>query len=208
MENRMTSPKNIRDPIADHMLTPQNAALLIIDFQPVQVHSLASGIDKRLLVANITAVARTAKLYGLPIVLSTVNVSTGRNEPTIHQLTEVLGDVEAIDRTAINAWEDTDFVAAVKATGRKKLIMAALWTEVCLVFPALDALAAGYEVYPVVDAVAGTSEVAHRAGLDRLFQAGAKPTSWVQLACELQRDWNREATVPGFSDIVFAVEGN
>jgi len=205
----MASSNEIRDPRADHLLTPQNAALLIIDFQPVQVHSLASDIDKRLLVANITAVARTARLYGLPIVLSTVNVSSGRNEPTIHQLREVLGDgVEAIDRTSINAWEDADFVAAVEATGRRKLIIAALWTEVCLVFPALDALAAGYEVYPVVDAVGGTSEVAHRAGLERLVQAGARPTTWVQLACELQRDWNRQATVPGFADIVFAVEGN
>jgi hypothetical protein len=90
----------------------------------------------------------------------------------------------------------------VKATGRKKLIMVALWTEVCLVFPALDALKAGY------DSVAGTSLEAHRAGLERIVQAGAKPTSWVQLICELQRDWLRGATVPGFADIVFAVEGN
>ncbi len=86
--------------------------------------------------------------------------------------------------------------------------MAALWTEVCLVFPALDAMRAGFEVYPVVDAVAGTSGTAHRAGLERIVQAGAKPTSWVQLICELQRDWNRDATVPGFSEILFAVEGN
>jgi nicotinamidase-related amidase len=189
------------------MLTPQNAALVIIDFQPVQVHSIAS-MDRRALVANITAVARTAKLYGLPIVLSTVNVATGRNQPTIHQLTEVLGDVRAIDRTAINAWEDQDFVAAIEPTRRKKLIVAALWTEVCLVFPALDAMQAGFEVYPVVDAVGGTSDAAHRAGLERIVQAGAKPTSWVQLICELQRDWNRDATVPGFSDILFTVEGN
>lgn len=203
----MTSPKTIRDPLADHLLTPQNAALVIIDFQPVQVHSIAS-MEKRLLVANVTAVARTAKLYGLPIVLSTVNVATGRNEPTIHQLTEVLGDITAIDRTSINAWEDEDFVAAVKATGRRKLIMVALWTEVCLVFPALDALQAGFDVYPVVDAVGGTSLAAHEAGLDRLLQAGGKPTTWVQLICELQRDWNRGATVPGFADIVFSVEGN
>jgi nicotinamidase-related amidase len=203
----MTSPKTIRDPLADHMLTPQNAALVIIDFQPVQVTSIAS-MDRRVLVSNIVAVARTAKLYGLPVVLSTVNVKTGRNQPTIHQIREVLPGVEAIDRTSINAWEDQDFVAAVKATGRKKLIMAALWTEVCLVFPVLDALKAGYEVYPVVDAVAGTSLDAHRAGLERIVQAGAQPTSWVQLICELQRDWLREATVAGFAEIVFAVEGN
>lgn len=203
----MTSFPTIRDPLADHMLTPQNSALVIIDFQPVQVSSIAS-MDKRTLVANVTAVARTAKLYGLPVVLSTVNVDTGRNQPTIHQLTEVLGDIAPIDRTSINAWEDADLVAAVEATGRKKLIMVALWTEVCLVFPALDAMKAGYEVYPVVDAVGGTSVEAHRAGLERLIQAGAKPTSWVQLACELQRDWNREATTAGFADIVFSVEGH
>ena len=203
----MASPKTIRDPLADSLLTPQNAALVIIDFQPVQVTSVAS-IDRRTLVANIVAVARTAKLYDLPIVLSTVNVATGRNAPTIHQLTEVLPDIRVIDRTAINAWEDEDFVAAVKATGRKKLIMAALWTEVCLVFPALDALHNGYEVYAVVDAVAGTSADAHRAGLERIVQAGAKPISWVQLICELQRDWLREDTVPGFAEILFAVEGH
>lgn len=203
----MTSFAAVRDPVADHLLTPRNAAVLIIDFQPVQVSSIASR-DKRQLVANITALARIAKLYDLPVVLATVNVATGRNQPTIHQITEVLGDAGTIDRTSINAWEDRDFVAAVRATGRKKLIMAALWTEVCLVHPALDAMADGYEVYPVVDACGGTSLEAHDAALDRLVQAGAKPTSWVQLICELQRDWNREATVPGFADILFAIEGH
>ena len=203
----MTSYATVRDPVSDHLLTPQNAAVLIIDYQPVQVSSIASR-DKRQLVANITALARIAKLYQLPVVLATVNVSTGRNQPTIHQITEVLGDVPIIDRTSINAWEDKDFVDAVKATGRRKLIMAALWTEVCLVHPALDALADGYEVYPVVDACGGTSLEAHNAGLDRLQQAGARPTGWVQLICELQRDWNREATVPGFGEILFAIEGH
>lgn len=203
----MTSYATVRDPVTDHLLTPQNAAVLIIDYQPVQVSSIASR-DKRQLVANITALARIAKLYKLPVVLATVNVSTGRNQPTIHQITEVLGDVPIIDRTSINAWEDKDFVAAVKATGRRKLVMAALWTEVCLVHPALDALADGYEVYPVVDACGGTSLEAHNAALDRLQQAGARPTGWVQLICELQRDWNREATVPGFGDILFAIEGH
>ncbi len=203
----MTSPAIARDPLADHMLTPDNAALIIIDFQPVQVGSVVT-MNKRLLVKNVTALARTAKLYGLPVVLSTVNVATGRNMPTIHEITDVLPDVPPIDRTAINAWEDEDFVAAVKATGRSKLIMVALWTEVCLVFPALDALRAGYEVYAVVDAVAGTTEVAHRAGIHRLVQAGAVPVSWIQVACELQRDWARDATVPGFADIVFAEVGH
>jgi hypothetical protein len=101
-------------------------------------------------------------------VIATVNVATGRNQPTIHQISEVFPDVVPIDRTSINAWEDADFVAAVRNTGRKKLIMTALWTEVCLVHPALDALQEGFEVYPVVDAVGGTSREAHDAGLLRI----------------------------------------
>lgn len=199
----MTSPATIRDPLADEMLTPQNAALLIIDFQPVQVASIVS-MERRELVANVVAVARTAQLYGLPIVLSSVNVDSGRNQPTIHQLTDVLPGIPALDRSSINAWEDVQFVEAVKATGRRKLIMVALWTEVCLVFPALDALREGFEVYAVVDAVGGTSVEAHRAGLQRIIQSGARPISWIQLACELQRDWARTATTAGFSEIVFA----
>lgn len=203
----MTSPATPRDPATDHMLTAQNAALVIIDFQPVQVASIAS-MNKRLLVANVTAVARIARLYGVPTVLSTVNVSTGRNQPMLGAITDLLPDVGVVDRTSINAWEDDDFVAAVKATGRRKLIMVALWTEVCLVFPALDALHEGFEVYVVVDAVGGTSKEAHRAGLQRIIQAGGVPISWIQLACELQRDWNRDATAAGFAEIVFAEVGH
>jgi len=189
------------------MLTPRNAALVIIDFQPVQVTSIAS-MERRELVANITAVARTAKLFGLPIVLSTVNVGTGRNQPTIHQLTEVLGPLEAIDRTSINAWEDVEFRQAVKATGRKKLVIAALWTEACLTFPALDAMREGYEVYAVADAVGGTSAVAHEMALRRIEQAGAKMISVAQLFCELQRDWARKQTVPGFMTLFFDMQGS
>lgn len=203
----MVSFKTIRDPLTDHLLTPQNAALVIIDFQPVQVGSIQSR-PKRELVANITALARIAKLYELPVVLSTVNVKTGRNQPTIYQITNVLNGVETIDRTSINAWEDEDFVRAVKTTGRKKLIMAALWTEVCLVHPALDAIREGFEVYAAIDCVGGTSPEAHELGVQRLVQAGAKPVSWVQIICELQRDWNREKTTQGFADILFSVEGH
>lgn len=203
----MASFATIRDPLADHLLTPKNAALVIIDFQPVQVSSIQSR-PKRELVANITALARIGKLYELPVVLSTVNVKTGRNQPTIHQIVDVLPGVHPIDRTSINAWEDEDFVRAVKATGRRKLIMAALWTEVCLVHPALDAINEGFEVYPVIDCVGGTSPEAHALGVQRLVQAGGKPVGWVQLICELQRDWNREKTIPGFADILFAVEGH
>jgi nicotinamidase-related amidase len=202
----MTS-EAIRDPLKDQLLTPQNSALIIIDYQPVQVTSVAS-MDRRTLVTNIVAVARTAKLYGLPILVSTVNVKTGANQPTIHQLQDVLSGIESYDRTTINAWEDTQFVEAVRASGRRKLIMTALWTEACLTFPTLDAIREGYEVYPVVDAVGGTSPEAHRAALDRITQAGAKPVSWVQLICELQRDWQRKETAKEFANILFAVEGH
>jgi len=170
--------------------------------------ALARHWHRRTLVTNIVAVARIAKLYGLPIVLSTVNVKSGRNQSTIHQLQDVLSGVESFDRTTINAWEDEEFVKAVRASGRKKLVMTALWTEACLTFPALDALREGYEVYPVVDAVGGTSQEAHRTALERITQAGAKPIGWVQLICELQRDWQRKDTAQEFANILFAVEGH
>lgn len=196
-----------RDPLNDPLLTPQNCALLIIDYQPLQVSSIAS-MARRSLVENVVSVARAAKLYGVPVVMTTVNVKSGLNKPVIHQLQEVFPGMEAIDRTTLNAWEDEAFLAAVKATGRRKLVIVALWTEVCLAFPALSALQDGYEVYPVVDAVGGTSVVAHEAALQRIAQAGGQPTTWVQLICELQRDWARKETVPKFAEILFAVQGN
>jgi nicotinamidase-related amidase len=189
-----------RDPVTDHLLTPQNAALVVIDYQPSQIQSVRS-IDHDLLVDNIVSVARLAETFHLAVVLSTVNVAHGQG-PTVPELKAVLSEHEEIDRTQINSWEDVEFRRAVEATGRRKLIMTALWTEVCLAFPTLDALRAGFEVYPVVDAVGGTSPEAHRAGLERIVQAGAKPISWVSLACELQRDWARVETVPDVVDIV------
>jgi nicotinamidase-related amidase len=187
-----------RDAEKDVLLSPGNAALILIDYQPPQV-STVDSMDRQTLINNIVAFCKTAKLYDLPIILSTVNVSNGVNEDTIPEIREVLGKATAIDRTAINAWEDQDVVDAVKATGRKKLIMCALWTEACLLFPALDALNEGYEVCPVTDAVGGTSLESHREALERMVQAGAKPTTWNSVHCELQRDWNRTKTVPGLS---------
>jgi nicotinamidase-related amidase len=189
-----------RDPVADHLLTPGNAALVVIDYQPSQVRAVRS-VDHDLLVDNIVSVARLARTFDLPVVLSTVNVAGGQ-APTVPELRAVLSDSTEIDRTQMNAWEDTEFRRAVEATGRTKLVMTALWTEICLAFPSLDALRAGYEVYPVVDAVAGTSPEAHRAGLERIVQAGGQPISWVGLAGELQRDWARTDTVADVVDIV------
>lgn len=191
----------IRDPLADHLLTPENAALVVIDYQPSQFAAVRS-IDPDLLLENIASTVKTAKAFGVPIVHSTVNVASGRQEPTVPELAELLEDNPPIDRTTLNSWEDTDFLAAVRATGRRKLILCALWTEICMTFPALDALREGYDVYPVVDAIGGTSEEAHRAGLERVVQAGGRPISWVALACELQRDWAREETVAEVVEIV------
>ncbi len=191
----------IRDQVGDQLLTPKNSALLVIDYQPSQVAAVRS-MDRDLLLKNIVSTAKVAKLFGVPIVHSTINVKTGRGQPTLPPLAEVLADDPPVDRTTTNAWEDPDFLAAVRATGRRKLIICALWTEICMAFPALDAMREGYEVYPVVDAIGGTSVEAHRAGLDRVVQGGARPVSWVALAVELQRDWARLETVQQVVQIV------
>src|SRR6266566_3879742 len=177
----------IRDPIGDHLITPQNSALLVIDYQPAQVGAVRS-MDRELLVKNIVSTVKLARLFGLPIVHSTVNVKSGRGKPTVSPLGELLKDDPPVDRTSTNAWEDAAFVRAVRATGRRKLIFCALWTEICMAFPALDALREGYEVY--------------RAGLERVVQAGGRPISWVSFASELQRDWARSETAAGVVEIV------
>src|SRR5207237_10361385 len=197
----------IRDPIKDQLLTPQNAAFLIIDYQPVQVNSIAS-MERQRLVSNIVRASKAAVIYGLPIVHSTVNVQSGINKPPIEPLRKLLDKAPIFDRTSINAWEDIEFRKAVEASGRKKLIMAALWTEACLAFPALDAMREGYEVYVVADAVGGTSITAHEMALRRVEQAGAKMISVTQLFCELQRDWRRKETVPAFMTLFFDMGGS
>jgi len=189
-----------RDPFSDSLLTPENCALLVIDYQPPQMNTIRS-MDSAKLMSNVLAVIETAKLYHVPMVLTSVGVESGVNPDTVPLLKQAMEGAPSMDRTSINAWEDVEFVAAVKATGRKKLIMCALWTEVCLAFPALDALHEGYEVFPVVDAVGGTSIEAHDAALRRIEQAGGQPISWISLLCELQRDWARTATAGGMIEV-------
>ena len=179
----------IRDPSTDSLLTPQNAVLALIDFQPDQYAGVGSvGHDE--LLAHVTMLGRVATTFELPVVLSTVYVKHGM-AGTNTELRNVLPGVPEIDRTSMNSWEDPDFVAAVESTGRKKLIIAGLWSEVCVVFPTLDALRAGYQVYVVVDAIGGVSRLAHESAMQRMIQAGAIPISVLALACELQRDWGR-----------------
>jgi nicotinamidase-related amidase len=191
----------VRDPIADHLLTPQNAVFLLIDYQPSQLAGVKS-MDRDLLMKNAVSTVRTIKTFGIPVVHSTINVASGRGQPTLPELATLLADDKPLDRTTTNSWEDIEFVQAVHATGRRKLIICALWTEICMAFTALDALREGYEVYPVIDAIGGTSPEAHRAGLDRVMQAGAQPVGWVSLAVELQRDWARQDTVQPIIEIV------
>jgi nicotinamidase-related amidase len=191
----------VRDPVGDHLLTPKNAALVLIDYQPPQFSAVHS-IDPDLLLENIVSTVKTAKAFDMPIVHSTINVSTGRSQSTVPELATLLDDFPPIDRTSTNAWEDAEFLAAVRAAGRRKLILCALWTEICMTFPALDALREGYDIYPVVDAIGGTSDEAHRSGLERVVQAGGQPVTWVALAVELQRDWAREETVADIIEIV------
>ena len=180
----------VRDPLSDHLLTPQNAAFLLIDYQPSQLAGIHS-MDRDLLLKNAVSTVRTIKTFDIPVVHSTINVATGRGQPTLSGLAELLTDDKPLDRTTTNSWEDIEFLEAVHATGRRKLIICALWTEICMAFTALDALREGYEVYPVIDAIGGTSPEAHRAGLERVTQAGGQPISWVSLAGELLRDWAR-----------------
>ena len=179
----------IRDPQKDSLLTPQNAVLALIDYQPEQYAGVTSVPHGELL-AHVTMLGRVATVFELPVVLSTVYVKHGMSG-TNPELREALPGAPEIDRTSMNSWEDPEFRAAVERTGRKKLVIAGLWTEVCVAFPTLDALREGYEVYVVVDAIGGVSRVAHESAMQRMIQAGAVPISVLGLACELQRDWGR-----------------
>ena len=179
----------IRDPATDALLTPQNAVLALIDYQPEQYAGVASMPHDEL-VANVTLLGHVATAFELPVVLSTVYVKHGMSG-TNPELRAALPGVPEIDRTTMNSWEDPEFRAAVERTGRRKLVIAGLWTEVCVAFPTLDALDQGYEVYFVADAIGGVSRVAHEAAVQRMLQAGATPISVLGLACELQRDWGR-----------------
>jgi nicotinamidase-related amidase len=179
----------VRDPNTDSLLTPQNAVLALIDYQPEQYAGVGSVGHEELL-AHVTMLGRVATAFELPVVLSTVYVKHGMSG-TNKELLETLPGVLEIDRTTMNSWEDPDFRAEVERTGRKKLIIAGLWTEVCVAFPTLDALREGYEVYVVADAIGGVSKVAHEAAMQRMIHAGAKPITVLGLACELQRDWGR-----------------
>lgn len=172
------------------LITPDNCVLGVIDYQPQMIFGVQSQ-DRQLLVNNAVGLARAAKEFGVPTILSAVE-SKGFSGALTPQLLDVFPEHPVIERTTMNAWEDEAFVSAVDRSSRKKLILTGLWTEVCLTLPVLDALKSGYETYFVTDTSGGTSKEAHDMGVARMIQAGAVPLTWLQLALEWQRDWSRK----------------
>lgn len=187
------------------LLDPTNCTVVFIDHQPQMTFGVAN-IDRQTLVNNTIGLAKAAKVFNVPVILTTVETQ-GFSGPMWPQLTELFPGQKPIERTSMNSWEDKKFVAEVERIGRKKLVIAALWTEVCLAFPALQAMGAGYEVYAVEDACGGTSEVAHRAAMQRVVQAGAVPVTWQQVLLEFQRDWARRDTYDAVMKIVLEHSG-
>src|SRR5882762_6321172 len=181
------------------LLTPKDSVLLLIDHQPFQFANLHSH-EPTMVVNNVIGLAKTAKLFGVPTILTTVVEERGGF--LIKGLQDVFPEQKPINRTFINTWEDNRVVDAVKKTGRKKVIMAALWTEICLAMPAIQALGEGYAVYIVTDASGGVTIEAHDMAVRRMVQAGAVPITWIGLSGEWQRDWARESTLADTVKIV------
>src|SRR5271170_3059176 len=188
----------------DALLTPENSVLVLIDHQPFQFANLHSH-EPTMIVNNVIALAKAAKVFSVPTVLTTVMEERGGF--LIKGLRDVFPNQKPINRTFINTWEDKRVVDAVKKTGRKQLIIASLWTEVCLAMPVIQSLADGYDVFFVTDASGGVSREAHDMGVLRMVQAGAVPITWIAVMSEWQRDWAREATVPAIAEITVAHGG-
>ena len=182
------------------LLTPQNSVLMMIDYQPQMFFGVQS-IDRQLLINNIVGLSKAAKVFHVPTIVTTI-AADSFSGPDLPEIEDVFSGVKPIDRTTMNAWEDRRVVDAVKETGRNKLIIAGLWTEVCVAFPALSALEDGYEVYVVSDAIGGSSHDSHKYAMQRMVQAGVIPLTWLQLLLEYQRDWARSETYDATLDIV------
>ena len=182
----------------DALLTPDRSVLLLIDHQAFQFSNLHSH-DPTLIINNVIGLAKAAKAFNVPTILTTVTEERGGF--LLKGLQDVYPTQKPINRTFINTWQDKRVVDAVKATGRKQLIIAALWSEVCLAMPVIQSLADGYDVFFVTDASGGVSREAHAMAVLRMVQAGAVPITWIAVMSEWQRDWAREATVPAIAQI-------
>ncbi len=167
----------------------QDVVLVLIDYQKEMFDTVRSETPADLIDLNVRLLIKAAKAFDIPIVLSTVGVEMGVNQPTRQSILDELPGIQVVDRSSMNAWEDKPFVEAVKKTGRKRIIFGALFTEICLAFPVIDAMAEGFEATFVVDAVGGLSQLAHQTAIDRLAHAGAVPNTALALETELFRDW-------------------
>ena len=182
--------------------TYEDCALVLIDYQPEMFEVIRSETDADLVELHVRLLAKTAKALDVPIVLSTVGVGFGINSPTLASIASELEDIEPIDRSSMNAFEDDAFREAVAATGRKRLIVGGLHTEICLTFATIEALKDGYDVMFVTDAVGGRSQVSHRTGIERLSHAGAVPSTALAVNTELFRDWATPAAGPA-RDVIY-----
>ena len=181
------------------LLTPEESVLVLIDHQPFQFANLNSH-EPSMIVNNVIGLAKTAKAFGVPVILTTVVGARGGK--IIKGIQDVFPNTEVIDRSFINTWQDERVVTAVKATKRKKLVLASLWTEMCLAMPAIQAKGEGFEVYVVTDASGGVSPEAHDMAVRRMVQAGIVPITWMALLGEWQRDWVREDTMPALANLL------
>ena len=182
------------------LLTPDNCVLALIDHQPQMLFGV-TNFDRQTIINNTVALAKTAKVFGLPVVLTSVETKSfsGNVWP---QLRAVFPNQEPIERSTMNSWDDTNFVAAVQKTGRKKIILAGLWTETCVALPTVQAIHDGYEVYVVEDCCGDVNQMSHDNAMKRVIQAGAKPVTALSVMLELQRDWALRDTYDAVMDIV------
>jgi nicotinamidase-related amidase len=182
------------------LLTPDNCVVALIDHQPQMMFGVA-GVDRQSIINNTVALGKAARVFDVPVVLTTVETKSfsGNLWP---QIRAVFPEQPAIERSSMNAWDDKNFVAAIKASGRKKLVLAGLWTEVCVTFPTVQAIHDGYEVYVVEDCCGDVSQLAHDNAMKRVIQAGAKPVTSLQVMLEFQRDWAEKDTYDAVMDIV------
>jgi nicotinamidase-related amidase len=176
-----------KDPKKDNLLTSENSVLLVIDWQQ-EMLGVVQNIDQEVLTNNIQGMIKTANVFSIPVVESAIGVELGANKPTVPEIKEVIkGDVQNIDRISLNAWQNQAVIDAVKATGRKKVIITGLWTSGCPTYTALDALKDGYEVYILGDAMGDATTMAHEMAIDRMVQAGAIPFTWEGAGAEILR---------------------
>lgn len=181
------------------LLRPEDSILVLIDHQPYQLANLNSH-EPHMVVNNATALAKAAKVFAVPTILT--SVVAARGGLIFPQITDVFPGQEVIDRTLVNTWQDPKVVDAAKATGRKQLIIAGLWTEVCVAMPAIQAAGEGWDVTVVTDASGGASLEAHQVAIQRMIAAGVNMMTWLAVASEWQRDWARADTVPGLTDVL------